>query len=94
MKTPSTRAEFERNFYLLIKQIEDGKFYIAQGLTRSLDGLTRVRFLPNGRIDFLSIDESARIQANMLNHFSEQSFQELLKKDNAPSDKPEDESKD
>ncbi len=94
MKTPRTRAEFERNFYLLYKQILDGKFHVAQGLSRSLDGLSRVRYLPNGRIDFLSIDESARLLANMLNHFSEQSFQEPLKKDNDPSVESEEESND
>lgn len=92
MKTPRTRAEFERNFYLLYQQIVDGKFHVAQGLSRSLDGLTRVRHLPNGRIDFLSVDESARLQANMLNHMSKQPFLEHLKKDNDPPVEQEDES--
>jgi len=76
MNTPRTRAEFERNFQLLHRQIADGKFHVAQGLSRSLEGLARVRFLPNGRIDFLSVDESARLQANMMNQFSEDSFHE------------------
>lgn len=94
MKTPCTRSEFERNLYLLYQQIKDGKFLIAQGLLRQMDGLTRVRHLPNGRIDFLSVDESVRLQANMLNHFSEQSFPEHLKKDNDPSGESEDKSND
>ena len=70
MNTPRTRTEFERNFHLLHQQIEDGKFHIPHNLSRSMDGLARVRFLPNGRIDFLSVDESARLSANMMNQFS------------------------
>ncbi len=31
-----------------------------------MDGLLRVRSLPNGRVDLLSIDEQARSQANMM----------------------------
>jgi len=75
MNTPRTRAEFERNFHLLARKIEDGKFFIQEGLSRSIAGIARVRFLPNGRTDFLSVDESARLQANMMNQFSEDSFQ-------------------
>ncbi len=86
MSTPRTRAEFERNFHLLQRQIKDGKFHVAQELSRSLDGLARVRFLPNGRLDFLSIDESARLQANMMNQFNEESFQEQLKESQIPTD--------
>ncbi len=86
MNTPRTRAEFERNFNLLHRQIADGKFHIAQGLSRSIDSIARVRFLPNGRIDFLSVDEIARLQANMMNQFSEESFQEQLKEHKDSSD--------
>lgn len=74
MKTPGTRAEFERNFNLLRQQIKDGKFFVQEGLTHSIAGITRVRFLPNGRIDFLSVDESARLQANMMDQLHEGSF--------------------
>jgi hypothetical protein len=81
MKTPRTRAEFERNFHLLHRQIEDGKFHVHRGIL--LDGLARVRFLPNGRIDFLSVDESARLNANMIAQSSEW-FQEQLKEKAPP----------
>lgn len=86
INTPRTRAEFERSFYLLHRKIEDGKFHVMQGVSRSLDGLAHVRFLPNGRIDFLSVDQSARLQANMMNQFSEESFQEHLKDSQGPTD--------
>ena len=67
MNTPRTRADFERNFHLLARQTKDGKCFVQEGLSRSIDGIARVRFLPNGRTDFLSVDESARLQANMMN---------------------------
>lgn len=86
MKTPRTRAEFERNFHLLQHQLKEGKYHIAHGLERSIDGLARVRFLPNGRIDFLSVDESARLQANMMSQFSEESFKEKLDEYQRPID--------
>lgn len=76
MNTPRTRAEFERNFHLLHRQLKDGRLHIAHGLSGVIDGLARVRFLPNGRIDFLSVDESARLQANMMNQFNEESFRD------------------
>lgn len=79
MNTPRTRAEFERNFNLLHRQIEDGKFKVAQGLSHAIEGIARVRYLPNGRIDFLSVDESARLEANMMAHCSDERFLEELK---------------
>ena len=88
MSTPRTRAEFERNFHLLRRQISDNKFHIAHGLDRSIDGIIRVRPLPNGRIDFLSVDESARLQANMMNQFSDESFHEQLKEYKGQSETP------
>jgi len=85
MNTPRTRAEFERNFQLLHRQIADRKFHVLPGLSRSIDGIAQVRSLPNGRIDFLSVDESARLQANMLNQSSEDSFLEQLKAQSPPN---------
>jgi hypothetical protein len=66
MKAPSTRAEFERNFHLLHHKEQLGQFHIASDLSHALEGLARLRALPNGRMDFLSVDESARLQANMM----------------------------
>lgn len=71
MKTPQTRAEFERRLYLLREQLRQGKMYFSKNVVRGIDGLQRVRKLPNGRIDFLSVDESTRLQANMMVQFPE-----------------------
>lgn len=75
---PRTRSEFERNFQLLHKKMKDGKIRFVQGV--SVDGLLRVRYLPNGRIDFLSVDESARLQANMMSQFDGELMEEKFQK--------------
>ena len=89
MKTPLTRAEFERRFFLLHRMIEEGRLKFAEGLSNSMDGLARVRYLPNGRIDFLSVDEMARVQANMTSQFDEESFKEMANGNKPPEQKPD-----
>jgi len=75
MQTPTTRAEFERRFHLLKEQIRQGKFFVNQGITL---GFLMVRFLPNGRIDLLSVNESARLQANMIAQFQSEAFKAMV----------------
>ena len=86
MQTPMTRAEFEHRFHLLREQIKKGKFFIARGLTVGID---KVRVLPNGRIDFLSVNESARLQANMMVQFQNEIFKERLKTSGPKNGSPE-----
>jgi hypothetical protein len=64
MDTPDSRAEFERNLSILREKIKDGKFVFAHRNQFAIDGLLRVRYLPNGRADLLSIDEGTRLTAN------------------------------
>jgi hypothetical protein len=64
MQTPSTRAEFETRMNYAREQLKNGKMHFSKGL-RGPDSLLNVRFLPNRRIDLLSIDEMARSNANM-----------------------------
>ena len=64
MQTPSTRAEFEERMNYAREQLINGKMHFAKGL-RGPDSLLNVRYLPNRRIDLLSIDEMARLNANM-----------------------------
>jgi hypothetical protein len=87
MKTPRTRAEFERNFNMLHQQITDGRYHIPSDYP--LDSLARVRFLPNGRIDFLSVDEMARLQANTTAQFDDKWFEEHLR-DQGPAEQKRD----
>lgn len=48
-----------------------------------MESLSRVRYLPNGRVDLLSIDESARLQANSAHQTP--NFAALLAADEAES---------
>lgn len=64
MDIPNTRAEFEYRFHLLREMMEKDKFRVNQGI--SIEGILKVRYLPNGRIDFLSVNEQARLTANMM----------------------------
>lgn len=70
MKTPRNRLEFERNFNLLKEQGYQGKMHFMQGTSHVMDSLNKVKILPNGRIDLLTINEGARLQANMMNNFA------------------------
>lgn len=63
--TPKTRAEFELRFHYLRESLKNGNMSIPSDLGESL---LRLRLLPNGRLDFLSVDEMARLQANMTLH--------------------------
>lgn len=63
MSTPTTRGEFERHLFLLTERFRQDKINIPRTVAGSM---LRMRYLPNGRIDFLSVDESARLLANMM----------------------------
>lgn len=76
MSPPSTRAQFEERMHVLRDKLNNRKIRFADGL-RVQDSLLSVRFLPNGRIDLLSIDESARLQANMLHQMETGGFGDL-----------------
>lgn len=76
MQQPMTRAEFERNFHLLMERMQNGRISFAdQGMTL---GLLKVRCLPNGRIDLLSINESARSMANTMEQFDREDFKKMV----------------
>lgn len=64
MNIPLTRSEFEHRLHLLENHSKTGRLMLVEGV--SGESLLKVRRLPNGRIDFLSVDETARIQANMM----------------------------
>ncbi|MGJ8632320.1 MAG: AVAST type 1 anti-phage system protein Avs1c [Luteolibacter sp.] len=75
MNTPLTRGDFERNFNLLRQQLDEGKMQFP--IDYPMDSLLRIRLLPNGRLNLLSIDEMARINANTAGHFTKEFFEGL-----------------
>jgi len=86
MNTPRNREEFERNFALLYRQMAEGRFQFP--IDYPMDSMLRVRYLPNGRIDFLSVDEMARLNANTTGHFTEEFFEELKERQGHPDALP------
>ncbi|WP_164002025.1 AVAST type 1 anti-phage system protein Avs1c [Pyxidicoccus caerfyrddinensis] len=79
---PFSRASFERNLFIYSESMKQGRIFFHQDI--SMDGLLRVRMLPNGRIDLLSIDEMTRLNANM---HAEMSFSmPLMQKDSSPDE--------
>lgn len=75
MHTPSTRAEFEERLNYYRELLRQEKIVFAPGL-RGPDSLLKVRYLPNRRIDLLSIDEMARLNANMAYQMRDKDFGE------------------
>lgn len=55
----------------------NGKMHFAQGL-RGPDSQLKVRYLPNRRIDLLSIDEMALLNANMTYQMRNEDFGGML----------------
>jgi len=66
MDTPDDRLEFERRFHLLAESMMNQKMFFPAGGSMTELGLRKIRTLPNGRLDFNSVDEFARLHANMM----------------------------
>ena len=64
-----SRLEFEQKLNMLAEKIINGKISFAQHTKKTMDGLTKVRKLPNGRIDLNTVDEMVRLTANSVSHF-------------------------
>lgn len=75
-ETPSTRAEFEERMNYSFEQMKQGKMHFSRQVG-GLESLLAVRYLPNGRIDLLSIDESARLHANTIFHMRNLNFEDM-----------------
>lgn len=60
-----SRAEFERHLNLLGELMKQGRISIAERLQNSVDGITKVRYSPNKRIDLNTVNEMTRNMAMM-----------------------------
>lgn len=65
----SSREDFERNFCILEEMLRHGRMSFSEETRKSVESLHRVRKLPNGRIDFHTVDELARLTANSTANF-------------------------
>lgn len=64
MITPRNRKEFERNLNIFKESLESGKTKLMQH-SRIIKGLIESRKTPNRRINFHTVDEILRLNANM-----------------------------
>ena len=70
MQTPNTREEFENRMNRLHYSIVNGKMFFSSDLQQMpIEELLHLRSMPNGRLDLLTVDESARLNANMMVQF-------------------------
>lgn len=67
MELPKTREEFELRFHNLFHGVKNGKNHLGP----TVDNLLLLRKLPNGRLDFLSVNEGARLSANSMYHWQQ-----------------------
>jgi hypothetical protein len=65
----NSRREFERNAHILAERMQKGQIIFNQEMIKTIDGLTKVRQLPNMRIDLHTINEMARLMMNTASHF-------------------------
>lgn len=69
MDTPDTREEFERRMNIMHDRVMNGKLLFHEGLTDVIEGMCDLHAMPNGRVDLLTVNEAARLQANMMVQF-------------------------
>ena len=63
-----SRFEFEQKLNILAEKIINRRISFARHTRKSMNGLTKVRKLPNNRIDLNTVDESVRSTANLIGH--------------------------
>lgn len=66
---PKTRAEFEHNIDVLRELFEQERISLPPNFPKEC--LLRMRTLPNGRTDFNTVDERARLLANMMSNMND-----------------------
>lgn len=76
MPPPKTRREFEHNLFLLAEDTHrimesDDENLLRNFLWATYPHIKNIKNHPNGRLNFLTIDEQARLQANMKKWMSE-----------------------
>ena len=74
MDTPDTREEFERRMNIMHYRIINGKMMFHEGLTAVIEGIGDLHTMPNGRVDLLTVNEAARLHANMMVQFENEIF--------------------
>ncbi len=69
---PNSRKEFEYNMFFLKEKLENNQIVFNEFVARSMKGISNVKFAPNRRVNFHTVDEMARLIANMMTQMSQQ----------------------
>lgn len=69
MNIPHTRKEIEHRMNLLEVAARNGKMIVSSNCIGVIESLSKVMRMENGRLDLLTVDETARLQANMMESF-------------------------
>lgn len=72
MITPKSRKEFENHLNLIVKDAES--IIKTTYDVRTLKSFMKAKYLPNGRFNFLTIDQTIRLKANLTKTMSSDSF--------------------
>lgn len=62
----NSRKEYERNLYVLLEKMEQGKISFPYEFERQVESLLNTRKTPNRRINFTTVDERSRSLANSI----------------------------
>ncbi|HKG08315.1 MAG TPA: AVAST type 1 anti-phage system protein Avs1c [Pedobacter sp.] len=62
----NNRKDYERNLNILLEKMERREVTFSPQVAHSIKSLLNVRKAPNGRYNFLTVDEHARITANSI----------------------------
>lgn len=76
-----SRKSFERNAFMLVESIHAGTIHFNKEIKHHFTGLTRVRELPNKRINLLTIDETVRSMMHMMSQMDNIKEKEHEKKE-------------
>jgi hypothetical protein len=76
---PGKREDFERNMNILVEKIRSQQHFFPQGSNHA-ESLMKVRYLPNRRTNFLTVNETARLQANHMASMMDMDFDQFLNK--------------
>lgn len=61
-----TRADFERHLHLLGEVLREGKIKFTMQSIRATEGITKVRYAPNRRVNLHTVNEMVRVTAMMV----------------------------
>ncbi|WDF66123.1 AVAST type 1 anti-phage system protein Avs1c [Flavobacterium sp. KACC 22763] len=76
----SSREDFERNFCILEELLRNGLMSFTESSRKSAESLQKIRKLPNGRIDFHTVNEMARLSANSVSNFDNMKYEDQNEK--------------